>query len=193
MTEAEFDNGYWYATEIRAFAHELGVEGVTSLRKGELEELIKSYLRTRCLKNPARKINKRTGVRDSDRGLSLHLPIVNYTNDRMTKDFLEREGRRLNPGFKFKSGSRYRLNRWREEQIGRGRKITYLDLVREYVKLNETAGRFSQVPIVCYVNFLSDFFAAEKNVTRADAIAAWKEVKRLDIPKTYRDWKRHRT
>jgi len=192
MTEAEFDNGYWYAIEIKAFAQELGVKGVSNLRKGELEELIKGHLRTGRLKTPARRIDLRSGLRDVDRGLQLSRAIVNYTNDRTTKDFLEREARRIDPSFKVKSGSRYRLNRWREEQIGKGRKITYLDLVRQYVKLNQTVGRFPQVPAVCYINFLSDFFAAEKNVTRAEAIAAWNEVKQFDIPKTYRDWKRYR-
>jgi len=192
MTEAEFDNGYWYATEIKTFAQELGITAVSSLRKDELEKLIKGYLRTGRLKSPARRIDRRNEVRDVDRGLKLNLAVVNYTNDRATKDFLEREARRIDPGFKIKSGSRYRLNRWREEQIGKRRKITYLDLVRQYVRLSQTVGRFPQEATGRYVYFLSDFFAAEKNVTRADAIAAWNEVKQLDIPKTYRDWKKYR-
>ncbi len=30
ITEPEFDNGYWYATELRSFAIELGVPGHSS-------------------------------------------------------------------------------------------------------------------------------------------------------------------
>jgi hypothetical protein len=55
------------------------------------------------------------GIRDVERGLRLDRPVVVYTNDRETKDFLEREARKLDPHVKRKSGARYRLNRCREE------------------------------------------------------------------------------
>ena len=38
MTPEAFNRGYWYATEIKAFAKEIGITGVTKLRKDELEE-----------------------------------------------------------------------------------------------------------------------------------------------------------
>jgi hypothetical protein len=36
MTEEEFDNGYWYALEVKAFAVELGILSAAKLRKDEL-------------------------------------------------------------------------------------------------------------------------------------------------------------
>ena len=66
--------------------------------------------------------------------------------------------------------------------------ITYRDLVNQYVNLNQTKELFAQVPHGRYVNFLSDFFAAEKNATRQQAIEAWKLIKKMDVPKTYRSW-----
>ena len=122
--------------------------------------------------------------------MSLKLPVTVCTNDAETKEFLERESRRLSPEHKQRSGSRYRLNRWREQQIAAGVKVTYGDLVREYVRLNRRDVAHERAPQVCYINFLSDFMRAERNATRTKAIRAWKTLKTLDIPKDYRSWKR---
>jgi hypothetical protein len=89
-----------------------------------------------------------------------------------------------------KSGARYRLNRWREDRIVNGVKITYRDLVKEYVRLSQAAGPFAHIPHGRYINFMSDFLAAEPSATRARAITAWKTLKALDIPKDYRSWKK---
>ena len=48
--------------------------------------------------------------------------------------------------------------------------------------------RFEKVPHGRYINFVADFLAAEKGATRAEAIAAWTEVKKLDVPKDYASW-----
>ncbi len=82
---------------------------------------------------------------------------------------------------------RYRLNRWREEQITSGRHPTYGDLVRQYIVLNKVE-RFEKVPHGRYINFVAEFLAAEKGATRAEAIAAWTELKKLDVPKDYASW-----
>ena len=95
------------------------------------------------------------------------------------------------PNLKKKSGARYRLNRWREEQINQGIKITYGDLVKQYVKLNQVEGRFQQIPSGRYINFISDFLAEEKESTRKEAVEAWEEVKKLNIPKNYKAWKKY--
>lgn len=192
MTVRQFDNGYWYALEIKAFADDIGISAASRLRKDELEELIKHFLRTGSIKNPTRKTLLRSGVRDVERGLSLRLPVVNFTNDRETKDFIVREALKIAPKLKRKSGARYRLNRWREQQIDNGIKITYGDVVREYVRLNQMKGSFPQVQIPSgrYINFLSDFLAGEKNPTRAHALKAWQQLKQAQIPKNYREWKK---
>jgi hypothetical protein len=192
MTVRQFDNGYWYALEIKAFADDIGIPAASKLRKDELEELIKHFLRTGKIKSAARKTLSRSGARDVERGLSLKLAVVNYTNDKATKDFIAQEALKIAPKLKRKSGARYRLNRWREQQIDNGIKITYGDVVKEYVRLNQVQGSFPQVQIPSgrYIYFLSDFLAGEKNATRAQALKAWQQLKDAHIPKNYREWKK---
>ena len=189
MTLAQFDNGYWYAAELKRFAVSLGIAAASSLRKDQLEDAIKHIFKTGKKKVlPDRTRSTSNSVRDIDRGLSLDLDVAIYTNDKQTKDFLEKESHKMSPSHKRQSGARYRLNRWRESQILAGRKITYRDLVREYVRLNQNPQSFQKIPTGRYINFLSDFLANEKNATRQQAIAAWKKLKLLDIPKDYKSW-----
>jgi hypothetical protein len=193
MTSVQFDNGYWYATELKAFAARIGIPSANRLRKDEIERAIKVFLQTGRIESPTTRRPSTPGARDVDRGLSLDLHVVVYINDKTTKDFLEREALRLVPGLKKKSGARYRLNRWREDRVANGVRITYRDLVGEYVRLSQTAGPFAQVPHGRYINFMSDFMAAEQGATRAQAIRAWTTLKALDVPKDYRSWKRCRS
>jgi hypothetical protein len=190
MTLAQFENGYWYATELKKFAVDLGIPSASKLRKDELENAIGLFLKTGKLKPPPQRNLSPHGVKDVEKGLKLDLPVVVYTNDRETKDFLERESQKLVAELRRKSGSRYRLNRWREEQLARGARITYRDLIAEYVRLNQTPGPFEKIPQVRYVNFLSEFLSREKGSSRKEAIKAWHQVKRADAPKTYQSWKK---
>ena len=190
MTVTQFDNGYWYANELKEFGKTIGIPSANKLRKDELEQAIKLFLATGKIRSPTKRSLSRPGTKDVERGLSLDLPVVVFTNDKETKDFLEKEAQKIAPGLKRKSGTRYRFNRWREEQLVKGVKLTYGDLVEEYVRLNQTKGPFSQIPQPRYVNFLSDFFAAEKGATREQAMKAWEQLKKLDVPKTYRWWAR---
>jgi hypothetical protein len=104
MTLSQFDNGYWYATELREFADRIGIPSANKLRKDELESAIKHFLRTGMIKSrPGRSLSAE-GVRDTERGLRLGLPVVAYTNDAQTKRFLEREALKLAPGLKRRSG-----------------------------------------------------------------------------------------
>ena len=192
MTVAQFDNGYWYAVEIKAFADEIGIPFASKLRKDELEKLLKHFLRTGEVKSPARQNLSKSGVSDIEKGLNLKLPVVSYTSNKETKDFIVKEALKIAPNLKRKPGARYRLNRWREDQIDRGIKITYADLVKQYVKLNQLEGKFPQAPSGRYINFISDFLVGEKNSTREQAMAAWRQLKKLDIPKDYRAFKKYR-
>jgi hypothetical protein len=193
MTSTQFDNGYWYANELKEFAKAIGISSASKLRKDELEKAIKLFLRTGRIESPTKRSLSPSGLRDVERGLNLNHRVVIYTNDKETKDFLEREALRLAPGLKRKSGARYRLNRWREDRITNGVKITYRDLVREYIRLSQTAGPFAQIPHGRYINFMSDFMAAEPSATREQAISAWTTLKTLELPKDYRSWKRFRS
>ena len=188
MTQAQFDNGYWYATELKEFAKTIGILSASRLRKDELEKAIKLFLKAGKIGSTAKRRPSRPGIKDVERGLSLRLPVAVYTNDKETKDFLERESQKLVPGLKRKSGARYRLNRWREEQLVKRVKLSYRDLVKEYVRLNLTKEPFAHIPHGRYVNFMSDFFAGERGATREQALRAWKKLKKLDVPKYYRSW-----
>ncbi len=188
MTETEFDNGYWYAVDLKKFAKKIGVPSVGRLRKDELERAVKHFLHTGDAKSLAMRALTKVGPKDVDRGLQLDLPVVHYTSNRRTKDFIEQEAAKLEPNFKRKSGTRYLLNRWREEQLRRGRRILYGDLVRHAIELNQTKDGPLRIEQGRYINFISDFMKANKRVPMSEAIAAWNVLKKLDTPKTYQAW-----
>ena len=75
-----------------------------------------------------------------------------------------------------------------EDQLRRGIDITYADLVKRYVELNQTEGAFAKIPHGRYVNFISEFLTHEKGATREEAVSAWKKLKETDVPKNYRSW-----
>jgi hypothetical protein len=192
MTLEQFDRGYWYATDLQEFAEVIGIPSAKKLRKDELEKAIKTFLRTGNVRVPTKRALSRAGVKDVARGLRANLAVVNYTSNKETKSFIEREAQKLAPGLKRRSGVRYRLNRWREEQLTQGRKITYGDLVRQYVALTESTEPFARIAHGRYINFISDFLSHEEGATRDAAVRAWEELKGLDAPKDYRSWRRHR-
>ena len=193
MTVEQFDHGYWYATELKTFAHAIGVRGASGLRKDQLETAVRSVLSGSgapiAARRPPRAVKD---ARDTARPLTMARCIVRYTNDRATKDFLERQARKLAPDVRFRSGARYRLNRWREERIAAGAAITYGDLVREYVRLCRSDEPFARIPHGRYINFVSDFYARRPTATREEITAAWHELKTMDCPKTFRDWQKRR-
>jgi len=184
MTLRDFENGYWYLDQLKSFAQRIGIPSANKLRKDELEKAIVAFLRTGKAASPTKRSLRKTGVKDLERGLNLKLRIENYTSNRETKDFIVEQAHRMAPEVCEKSGVWYRLNRWREEQITSGRHPTYGNLIRQYIALNRME-RFEKVPHVRYINFLAEFLATEKEATRAEAIVAWKELKKLDVPKTY--------
>ena len=192
MTIRQFDNSYWYADEIKLFAKSIGIENSSKLRKDELEKLIKHFLLTGNIQKSSRKNVLKSGIRDLDKGLSLKLPVIHYTSNKVTKDFIVKQALRIAPDLKLRSGARYRLNRWRDEQVTNAKKITYGDLVRKYIELNQPEVNFLKAPSGRYINFLSDYLAKEKNVSRVQGIIEWKRLKKLDIPKDYISWKKYR-
>lgn len=191
MTLLDFENGYWYLDQLKNFAECIGIPGSKKLRKDELEKAIVVFLRTGNAALPANRSLRRTGIRDIERGLNLKLRIEQYTSNRETKDFIIEQARMMAPDVRGKSGVWYRLNRWREEQITSGKHSTYGDLVRQYIALNKLE-RFEKVPHGRYINFVAEFLAADNEATRAEAIAAWTELKELAIPKDYASWVKER-
>jgi hypothetical protein len=188
MTEADFDNGYWYATELREFATTIGIPFASTLRKDELERALKHFIRTGRVGVSTAGRRRTAGARDVDKGLRLDLRVVNYTSNRATKAFIEREAAKLEPGFTRVSGTRYLLNRWREKQLAAGHAITYRDLVNQAIVLNKTKRGPLRIEHGRYINFLSDFAAAQKDASRAEALRAWRQLKAMNAPKTYEAW-----
>lgn len=187
MTLREFENGYWYLGQLKTFAGGIGIPAAKKLRKDELERAIVAFLRTGHAALPTKRSLRKTGVKDVARGLNLKLRIESYTSNRETKDFIVEQARLLAPEVREKSGVWYRLNRWREEQLTSGKHPTYGGLVRQYIALNKVE-RFAKVPHGRYINFVAEFLAAGKGGTRAEAIAAWTELKKLNVPKNYASW-----
>jgi hypothetical protein len=179
-------------TQLKSFGERIGIPAANKLRKDELEKAIVGYLRTGHAVLLTERSLRRTGVKDVERGLSLRRRIERYTSNRATKDFIIQQARRMAPAVREKSGVWYRLNRWREDQITTGKRPTYGDLVRQYIVLNKMP-RFERVPHGRYINFVADFLACEPGATRAEAIVAWKQLKELDVPKTYASWVAART
>jgi hypothetical protein len=190
MTLRAFDNGYWYAAELRGFAVKMSIPFASKLRKDQLETVIKDLLFADGAKVETISVTPKQGPRDVDRGLHLDLPVVHYTSNKETKLFIEREAAKTQPGFKRTSGTRYLLNRWREEQIAAGRRITYRDLILQAIVSNESKRSPLRVEHARYINFISDYMADNNGGARDDAVKAWHEVKAMDAPKTYDAWVR---
>jgi hypothetical protein len=191
MTLRDFENGYWYLEQLKNFAERIGVPAAKKLRKDELEKAIAAFLRTGKAALPTKRSLRKTGVKDVKRGLNLKLRIENYTSNRETKDFILEQAHLMAPEVREKSGVWYRLNRWREEEITSSKQPTYGDLVRRYIALNKRK-HFERVPHARYINFVAQFLAADKGARRAEAIAAWKELKELNVPKDYASWAKTR-
>jgi hypothetical protein len=185
MTQYEFVNRYWYIYELKELGKEIGIKNYFKLRKDELENIILHFIKTGKIKNE--EIIKSKG-KYLDK-LSLKTIIENYTNNKQTKEFMIGESLKKYPELNIKSGAIYWINRWREEQVKKGIKITYEDLINEFVKINSGTNKLPRIPSTKYNNFIIDFLRNEKWEKRKDAIKEWFVLKELDIPKDYKSWK----
>ena len=59
MTLREFENGYWYADELKEFATRIGIPQATRLRKDEIERAIVTFLRTGVIELPTKRASQR--------------------------------------------------------------------------------------------------------------------------------------
>lgn len=142
------------------------------MMKDQLEKAIRTWLLSGVIQRQNNS-PKKYGVRDFELGLRLDLPITNYTSNTTIKDFIIHEARKIDPGFTHKSGTRYLLNRWREEQMAEGGKLTYRDLVQQSLTLNQTKSGPLRLEHGRYINFISDFMAANPGAKHSDAVRAW--------------------
>ena len=192
MSVAEFDAAYFYASDLRKFAVELGIS-VGNFRKNEVESLIREFLVTGVVpaKKPTlpRKDNKSRDV------LEEQTIVVNYVGDKTTKSFLLALVWERNPHARNKSGQWYWLNDWRRNQQERGDKFTYGDMAGKLLDLMETEGKLPPIPSARMNNFITEFQADPVNSgsTRNDVLKAWNILKAASGPKTYEYYKNSRS
>jgi len=185
MTIKEFENKYWYMSELKELAKSLKIPFDSKTRKDQLEEMIFQFLQTGIVskKNSSKIKSCNVDI------LDLNSFVDNFRNTKETWKFINTEMDKRAPGLKIKSGAKYWLNRWIENKLSHGEKITYNDVICEYIRLNKTEGKLPQIPSCKFNNFISDYLANEKNATREDALEAWKKLKDMKIKKDYITWK----
>ena len=187
MTIQEFENKYWYMSELKVLAKSLEIPFDLKIRKDQLEEMIIQFLETGT-------VNKRNCYQSKSRNrdiLNSHIYVENFNNKKETWEFIHSEMDKRIPGLKPKSGAKYWLNRWIENKLSHGEKITYNDVICEYIRLNKTEGKLPQIPSCKFNNFISDYLANEKNATREEALDAWNKLKDMKAKKDYITWKKH--
>ncbi|WP_039757912.1 hypothetical protein [Bartonella queenslandensis] len=189
MSVEEFEKGYFYATELKAFAKKLGID-VGTLRKNEIEDYIKARLSgLEDSHLPKSVSNRKTdGSRDK---LSPDSVIFNYVSDKATKAFLKEEIAKRDPKAKDKSGQWYWLNDWRKEMIRNNQEITYQQLIDKLYALMTTEGKLPRIPSTRLNNFIIDFLADPENegATRQKAMDEWERLKKMPIQKDYQQYK----
>lgn len=185
LTTKEFENKYWYMSELKALAKSLEIPFDTRTRKDQLETLIIQFLKTG-------EVNKKNTYRSKSRNkdlLQTDSYVENFNNTKETWGFINSEMDKRVQGLKPKSGAKYALNRWIEAKLSNGEKITYNDVILEYIRLNKTEGKLPQIPSCKFNNFVSDYLENEKNATREAALKAWAELKAMNAKKDYITWK----
>lgn len=184
MSVEEFDNGYYYASDLKVFARQLGI-AVGRRHKLEMETLIRDFLRTGIAPLAKPELGRRRGE-ERDK-LAAETIVQTYVDDRSTKAFLLDLVHARAPSVKDKSGQWYWLNSWRRTQLQSGANITYTDLADRLVELMCTEGRLPRIPSARFNNFITDFRAdpVNKGQGRTEAVAAWEYIKSVPGPKTY--------
>ena len=188
MTTKEFENNYWYMSELKALAKSFEIPFDSKIRKDQLEKMIIQFLETGT-------VSKKQVVRSRNRNIDIlnnNSCVENFRNSKETWAFIHHEMDSRVPGLKPKSGAKYWLNRWIENKLSNGEKITYNDIICEYIRLNKTEGKLPQIPSCKFNNFISDYLANEKHATREAALEAWNKLKAMKVKKDYITWKKNK-
>lgn len=188
MSVEEFDDGYFYAADLKRFAREVGVT-VGNRRKIELEALIREYLATGRVPS-SKPVLPRTAGQRRDR-LAPDVVVTNYVGDKSTKEFLLACVHAVAPGLKAKSGQWYWLNDWRREKQEAHARFTYRELANRLRELMQTEGRLPQIPSARMNNFITDFRDDPSSPawSRGQLMEAWRWLKRQPGPNTYAEYR----
>ena len=188
MTIQEFENKYWYMNELKALAKSLKIPVDSKIRKDQIEEMIIQFLKTGT-------VNQKNSFRIKSRNrdiLNNHSYVKNFSKKKETWEFIHSEMDKRVPGLKPKSGAKYWVNRWIENKLFDDEKITYNDVICEYIRLNKTEGKLPQIPSCKFNNFISDYLTNEKHATREEALAAWNKLKDMKAKEDYITWKKNK-
>lgn len=191
MSVQEFDDNYYYATELKEFARTLGIP-IGNRRKIELEQLIREYLVTGHVPT-IKPVLPRTSGEPRDR-LAPDVVVKNYVGDKSTKTFLLELVRAQSPNLRDKSGQWYWLNDWRRRKQEENATFTYQDLADRLRELMQTSGRLPQIPSARMNNFITDFRAdpASPPLSREQVLQEWQWLKKQPGPNTYEEYRRHK-
>jgi len=187
MSLEDFENGYFYAAELKFFAKDIGIR-VANLRKFELEGLIAAFLKTGQVPVSHPSMPRKSATeRDV---LAAETQVVNYVGDKRTKTFLLSLIEAQTPGLKNVSGQWYWLNDWRRQKQSTGAQFTYQMLSSRLQDLMQTEGRLPQIPSARMNNFITDFKGdpANEAFTRDAILLAWHRLKEHRGPKTYAEF-----
>ena len=100
MTIKEFENKYWYMSELKALAKSLEIPFDSKIRKDQLEEMIIQFLETGT-------VNKKNCYRSKSRNrdiLNNSSYVENFSNKKETWEFITSEVDRRVWGLQPKSG-----------------------------------------------------------------------------------------
>jgi LmbE family N-acetylglucosaminyl deacetylase len=167
----DFKDYYWLKEELQSFCREHGMSATGS--KVEISDRVETYLRTGEIKKPSRrpKVNKKP----KDEAI-LSLDTVITENHRCSQN-VRAFFKTVIPKFHF---STY-IQDYFKNNIGK----TYRDVVdawyEEEKRKKDPTYKKNIAPQFEYNQFIRDFFSDPKNQgkSRDEAIAAWKEIKRL--------------
>ncbi len=164
----EFLNFYWLKEELFTFCKQNNLPGSGS--KDEITERIYQYLKTGKIIKPSRRKKVKNTTEDSP--LSLHSKIPKgYKNDLQHRSF-----------FKSQIGEHFKFNvpfmKWMKENHGK----TYKDAISEWNRIvtEKKQGNKSKISSQFQYNqYTRDFFKANPDARRDDAIKCWKYKKSL--------------
>jgi hypothetical protein len=186
---AEFRNHYWYLGELAAFCRAEGLPASGS--KLELVQRIEKYLTTGKREAPARKPAKAARATTRSGPITLKTVVTDdYKCDAETRAFFQSV---IGDHFHFTA----HLQQFRREKQRKGERLTYGDLVREWLADQERRkdkNYKSNIERTWQWNqFVRDYMgdrgrSAGKRI--ADAAKAWNQVREHRGPHTYAEYLR---
>ncbi len=171
-----FQNYYWLKAELIEFCRDNNLSATGG--KKELQQRIIHFLKTGERLVPAKKATNKSTHRRSPITLNARLG-ESYKNDELNRTF-----------FKSVIGERFKFNVVFMKWVKQNYEMTYQDAVNEWLKIEKEkkSGKKQEIsPQFEYNQYTRDFFKANPNRKRTDAINCWKYKKGLPGSNKYED------